>query len=428
MSTFAGLAPEVFVTISGSSNIGSEILSFEWKSFVNGGYIVRAKVHDPYLRLIRKLLKENNFLKEARQKPTTVKFKLSYTDRPEETQERIAFISDIDVYGFASDANFEFIAVDPPSWFLNAGNGNGKVYVGNLTKVIKQVIADYTPSNAETSITAEVSETLDDKQGRWAMMRQDPKTFIQSMLDWSASLTEKKTHWIVASVDRKIIIKQQHEFPGKHLANYGGSFQRRHNDIVDFNLVANVFTTAIQSRLVTQGISTVSGKFLDKETEQNRTEVGDENTPNKINTDIDSAKGFTKPRDKLSTSIMAIPEFSGGELGLKYEEYIDGRARNLFLSMLPMVMRTRITVRGDFRFDDSSKLGTSTIQINWDDHDGEPFFMSGRWLVYGFHHKVTRGLDDLSVMEMGGPALGSTGWVTDLYLYRIDHDAVAQPR
>lgn len=412
MSVNIGVAPKIIITIAGGENIGEHIVAFEWKSFINGGYIIRAKVHDAYLRIVRTLTKENNFLKDARRGPTEVKWKMKWADRPdsEYTLERTAFISDIDIYGSANYGGFDFVAVDPPSWWLNAGNGNGKVYEGKVSDVIKQVVREYS-----SGITISVSETKDHPKGAWCMMRQDPKTFIQSLLDWSCSLTNNRTNWLVASVDNKLFIKEQYDLlsSSQLLANYHGSFMTNKNDIVDFNLISNVFMTTIQSKLTTQGISAVSGKYFDKETDKPHSEVTDENTNKKINTSIDQSLGYKKPSSDWSTSIMSIPEFNGGELGLKYDDYIDGRARNLYLSMLPMVMRCMITVPGDFRYHDSSKLGASRVSISWDDSDGEQFFLSGRWLIYGFHHRMARGNGD------------DTSWFTDLYLYRIDYDASA---
>ena len=74
-----------------------------------------------------------------------------------------------------------------------------------------------------------------------------------------------------------------------------------------------------------------------------------------------------------------------------------------------MVMRLRISINGDKQFDDPTKLGVSTLNINWKDSDDEDFFLAGRWIVYGFHHKVTR-----------------KRWKIDLYLYRIDYNANAK--
>jgi hypothetical protein len=403
-------APKVTLKIAGGREIGVQrMIAFEWKAFVNHGYVVRGKVIDPYFRVLKEVAVSQQYLSQARQAPTEIKFKIAWDGDPElETEERTAYISDLDQYGKGEQAQFEFVAVDPASWMLNAGDGNGKVYKGNITKVIKDVVSDYA-----ANINVQVTETEDDKNGLWPMMRQDPKSFIQSMLDWSANLNPQKTHWLTVSKDFDLHIKEQADLLANktHFGHYNLSFDnKRINDVQHYTLLTNNFLSVFQNSVITQGISTISGKFIDKKTDNEKVEIRDENTGNKINARIDSKKGFSKPQCKWATSINAIPEHSAGEIGVKYEDYVGGRARNLYLNMLPMVMRVRIGIDGDKKFDDPTKLGVSTININWKDEDNEDYFLSGRWIVYGFHHKVTR-----------------KRWVTDLYLYRIDHNANARP-
>ena len=40
--------PMIELSIADGGDIGFNIEKFEWASFVNGGYIVRGRVHDPY--------------------------------------------------------------------------------------------------------------------------------------------------------------------------------------------------------------------------------------------------------------------------------------------------------------------------------------------------------------------------------------------
>jgi len=44
----------------------------------------------------------------------------------------------------------------------------------------------------------------------------------------------------------------------------------------------------------------------------------------------------------------------------------------------------------------------------WRDADNSPYFLDGDWLVYGFHHIVTRG-----------------HWYTDVFCARLDYDSSA---
>jgi hypothetical protein len=78
--------------------------------------------------------------------------------------------------------------------------------------------------------------------------------------------------------------------------------------------------------------------------------------------------------------------------------------------MLNMVMRIKLRVTGEPNKDlaNSHNLGTSYLKIAWRDADNEPYFLDDLWLVYGFHHLLTR-----------------DNWVTDIYCARLDYDANA---
>jgi hypothetical protein len=244
------------------------------------------------------------------------------------------------------------------------------------------------------------------------MMRQDPKTFIRSLLDWSSSVTPKKTHWIVASVDEKIVIKEQAALTpndlGVYHVNRNGTTGK---DAIDYELLADNFISPLQTKLITSGISAISGEYLDKisDADEQKVFVKDETTPNKVNVDITPTQGFKKPDKKWATSIISIPEHNAGDLGIPYSKYIDGRARGLYLNMLNLVMRMRIRVTGEYALDDSDKLGVSKCTLSWKDLEGEPYFLSGKWLIYGFHHIMTTSM-----------------WTTDIYLARLDYDATAK--
>jgi hypothetical protein len=183
-------------------------------------------------------------------------------------------------------------------------------------------------------------------------------------------------------------------------------------DIKKIEILTNNVISVFQTKLVTQGISAISGQFIDKVTQKQKVSVEDENTQAKLNTNIGSDRGFKKPGSDTdwATSVRMVPEFSAGDLGVAYADYIDGKARTMFMDMLNMVMRLKVRINGDYRFDDSSILGASTLTLAWKDHvDETPYFLSGKWIIYGFHHVVTR-----------------VTWVTDLYLYRIDWDSAAK--
>ena len=97
------------IRIAGGEEIGrKQLKSFEWKSFINGGYVIRAKIIDPDLRYFRDHLKIKDFLRDARRIPTEVRFKMLYPGASE-TEERIAYITDLDIYGSAQNAAFDFL-------------------------------------------------------------------------------------------------------------------------------------------------------------------------------------------------------------------------------------------------------------------------------------------------------------------------------
>lgn len=415
-----------FVEIKiGGKFIGRDAVdSFEWKSFLNGGYEIRVNVTDLGHRLLNDIrLWDDTYLRAARKDPLIVEFRMGYPGGARfETcngKFKTAIVSDLTIYGDPMLGSIEFIAIDPPSWYLNAGKGDGKVFTGNISKVIEDVVRQSTGGK----IRAKVSNTKDDPNGKWGMHRQDPKTFIMSLLDWSSGvLNNSESGWMIGVDDETIYVEDQKDFlqRRKHLADYNGSVgTKRRNDIMEYSVLNNTLITAYQTRLITQGISAVSGKFLDKQTEPDKTEIRDENTTQKLNAKVDKTMSYDKPRGEYSTSIIANPELSGGEVGLKYEDWIGGRPQQLYLSMLPMVMRCRFTVRGDYRFFDNNNLGVSTIKLTWKDigsigPDGIPkdYFLHGHWIVYGFHHRMALGKQPR--------------WWTDVYAYRIDWDAEAQ--
>ena len=409
-----GHGPILQLTVAGVEDVADEFHRFEWKSFTNGGYIIRAKIDDPYWNILREMAQ--SYLRDGRQNPTPIEWVISWPNG-NKTDKRQAFLTDLDTRGIHAGGTLEFIAVDPPSFCLNAGNVDGSVYEGNIKEVIEQVVQRYAPG-----ISIQVSETDDYNRNKWWMMRQDPKTFIMSLLEWSASITQKKTNWIVASKDTELIIKEQAELKGEDFGIFSVNVDSPGiEDIRDFQFLGDNFLTAFQTKLLTHGISSVSEKYLDKITDEDEEfiHVKDENTSDKKNTQFGQDRGFKKPKDILNfdegfsssggTAVMAVPEFNAGDIGIVYEDWIDGRARTQFLNMLKMVMRLKLRLNGDPEFDDSTKLGVSTCTVQWFDADGANFFLSGRWLIYGWHHVVTR-----------------KDWYTDLYLARLDFDANAQ--
>jgi hypothetical protein len=423
--------PKVSISINGGQELGGWFNKFEWKAMVNGGYIVRCKLLDVD-NIILQDIATNYYLQKGCNEPVKVVFEISHPGVVGEnstTGKYLAYLTDLDARGTNKSSSLEFVAVDPPSFWLNAGAASGKVYTGSVKTVIKQVLDEWFagPDKGEVK----VSDTVDSEQNKWWMMRQDPKTFIRSLLDWSAKLTKKQTNWIVSSDGavsdgNSIHIEEQAakevKFVGVFSMNVntpGG------NDVVNFEYMGDTFISPFQKAIITQGISSVSEKYFDRTTDTLHT--GDdkecivhahwENTPNKYNVVLSDKQAHHKPSnadinssvdDKKwiwSTSAWMVPEHNAMDVGKKYAEYIDGRARGMYLDMLPLVMRIKFRCFGIAvpNLNCAHNLGVSWLTMKWMQVAPkiQPYFLSGDWMIYGYHHIITRG-----------------HWFTDIYCHR----------
>lgn len=399
-------------------DLGRYFTDFEFKSMMNGGYIIRATLYDAHFNLQSELIREGYF-KKSRTSPVYVKFQIlwnkesTYPESATKVQEAILVAMEAD--GTASDkANITFVAIDPPSYYLNIGDAAGTVFKGRVDQVIDQIVKKYAPN-----IKLEISKTTDSDNNKWWMMRQDPMSFIRSFLDWSSSITQNKTQWIIAADGKDLIIREQSLWPSKMRGYYSVLTEER-STIKDWELLADNALSLVQSKLLSQGVSSISGSYYDRITdkEENKLFVKDKTTSKKKTVKTDQDRSFTKPVDGTSpsvgwSSITSIPEiYSAGELGLKYDDYIDGRARGMFLNLTNSLLRVKFEVMGHGEFSSGMGLGTDTIYIRWREGSGSTdenhkyWWMTGSWLIYGFHHRVTR-----------------SQWMTDLYCARHDYDA-----
>lgn len=405
---------DLYFDVGGGDSIdcGQICVRFQFKAMMNGGYVIMGRLIDSHFNIIKRLLIEQEYFKKARSQIFRCQFRLKWRGTEDnQTYLQSAHIIALQATGGSADAaEIEFIGVDPPSWYLNAGDASGAAYKGSVSDVIAQVVSEYAPN-----VTLEHSETDDSKDNRWWMMGMDPKSFIQSLLDWSCALTKNKTQWIVAMDDTYMQIMAQDEMPSENVAFYtGANMGKRAGDIREWELVADNALSIVNAKLVTQGVSTVSGQWLDMDTEPDKCVVKDSNTDKKYKASTSSKKSFTKPPDGGPpdigfTAITSVPEVgSAGDIGKKYSDYIDGRPRAMFLNMANMVMRCRFRVIGHGVYYGGIGLGVNTITVQWMDADGVPFFLSGNWIVYGFDHIYLEG-----------------EWTTDVYCARLDYDAAA---
>jgi len=394
----------------------------EFKSMVNGGYIVRGQLGDNKLNLLSLLIK-NGYLEKSRSQVLPIKFQLKASAKGEPpqtaTKEQRAIVLSLNSYGGpAEHAYLEFVAIDPASWYLNAGDASGKSYKGKVSSVIRQVVEEYAPG-----INLEISDTIDNDENRFWMMRQDPKTFISSLTDWSSSVTRNKTHWLLGMDGNDLIIKEQAELNSKQRAFYR-FWKGKGDTVLSWDMLADNALSIIETKLVTQGLSAIAGQYLDIVTDEKERKVfaKDMTTTSKKVAKTTKKESFTKPDDSVGagpqkigwSTVSGLPEiYSAGDIGLPYDEYIDGRPRGIWLNLINNVMRLKLTVRGHGEWSESTGLGVDTVYLKWltepDEEGNQLYFYNGNWLVYGFHHVITRG-----------------GWKTDLYLARYDFDSLAK--
>jgi hypothetical protein len=411
----------ISLTIGSGSDIGSQVQDILWSSYVNRGYRVKAVVRDPYFNLLKAITQNGDeskikYLKEGRKKIVPIKFK--YKMGEGETDEHVAYLTDMHSTGEGADGRIIFIGIDPLSFLLNRGNASGKSYEGSVSEVIKKVVEEYGNQPRGPGVTVAVSKTIDNKKNRWFMHRQDPKTFIRSLLDWSSSVTNKKSRWIVSSgwdpdnSRPKINIKEEADLEPLDIGIYVVSNNSEDpRDVRTWYLNMNNFTASFQASMATGGISAISGRYIDKIAIDDKADVSDKTTGNKVNVSVGSDRAFTKPGDvDWGTFIMSVPESNGGAVGVKYEDYIDGRARQKFMNLLGVSMNLMIETIGDPILQNSERLGVTTCTLQWSDLDREFYFMHGKWIVNGFEHHYDQ----------------VENWRTKIYMYRIDHDANAK--
>lgn len=405
-------------------DIGKYMSKLEFKGMANGGYIIKGKFIDPNFNQLNQLI-DSGYFKLTRTRPVKIRFQIRWGPKPETsfpetaTKEQVAYLLSLKANGEGSADNgmLEFVAMDPPSWFLNMGDGSGKVYNGKVSDAIKKVVEEYAPG-----VTLDIGRTIDSPKGKWWMMRQDPKTFISSLFDWSSSVTRKKTQWVFEPEGFDLTIKEQAELSSTQRAYYRFLEQSSHDTIRNWEFLADNALSVVQTKLITQGISAVSGQYLDRITDKAEqvVYVKDSRTPNKQIARIQEDQGFTKPPETKPqqvgwSSIATIPEvYSAGDMGIPYDQYIDGRPRAMWLNLVNALMRVKVECIGHGEWSGCKGLGIDTAFIKWSSGQGSNFdkpywWMTGNWIVYGFHHRVNRGF-----------------WFTDLYLARFDHDAIAK--
>lgn len=437
----------VFLVIEDSEsgeefNFGPYVTKIRWTAFINNGYTMVARMDDVNARSMSKLM-EIGILRKARKDRFVVRFAMGWHKgwhnsphaKQHWTDDRIGILSRIDAPRVDRQKSVvEIEVIDPASWYLNRGDAEGTAWkgkIGGTDGVISQIIKTYATKGSEKSPNSpvekvDVSDTIDNDQNIWYMMRLDPKTFILTLMEWSSQLTVDQTPWIVQSQDDFINIKEMSKLKPPKDHN-GDEFVNRpievntdhlgRSEVVTngITVLNNSLLTIMQTRLFTAGISSVTGKYVDEKTDRDSVQTYDVNTSKKWNVDIENDRGFAKPAedDDWSTFIKSTPEHNNGDVGVLYWNYISGRPRDYFMKLLYTVMRLKVKIYGDPNFDRVDIFGPSSVFLKMSSLDsektGEPFYLSGPWMVYGFDH-----------------ILSEKKWETNLYLSRLDYDSLSK--
>lgn len=427
-----GNQTEVVFQIEGA-DIGLHSDQFEYKSMLNGGQLFRGIFVDPYQTILDTgALDQKYFDKSRSEAPLKAKFKFAWgTEQggPKYTEEQEMYVVSMEPYDTTrQDPKIEIVGVDKASYNLSGGGASGEVFEGKVKKVLEDIVKKY-----GRGTTAEVkSDTQDDDNNQWWMYRLDPQTLIKTILEWSSKITKKKVEWFVYpdNINDKLIIVQQSDVESIARAtyNYRGfpTDPSTHGDIIEHQMFSDNILQMYRHNVITSGLSAVSGAYYDKIIDENKKEivhVGDKQTKNKYKAKVGGSRAFKRPNpDKKPpkdfvgwTHMPAIPEHSAGELGIRYDKYMDGYARNQYLRLNPHLMRCRFRIQGHYIWSGSEGLGVDTIKIISKSRaaDGnypmDPFYLHDNWIVYGYHHHVL-----------------PEAWYTDLYCSKIDRDASAR--
>jgi len=430
--TFLYLHSPFLGSVPGNSNVGKLCKRFEYKAMLNGGETISCSLEDSFFTMLNDAVSgfgdgdgesSSDYFQDSRTNgPMPVSFKLSWLGdtklvTPEVTHALVGFHP---VNNGESSTVIRLIAIDHASWFLSGGDAGGHSYEGNVELVIKQVIEKYGRGILEVDFK---SKTSDSVKNRWWQYRLDPKSFIMSMLEWTSPFTVGKTKWIVYPDDEngkhRITITDQSNVQSLHRANYHwkgyGNKDLGVGDIIEWEAIGDNALQMIQHKVVASGISAVSGIYYDRS--NINAVVDDDRTPNKLRPSMRHNGSYTRPNPDLDpldksvgfTAIPAIPEMSAGDVGMNYDQYVDGTARNLYMSLNESLFRIRLRVTGHYIWVGSEGLGVDTIGIMINTAGGQPYFLKGNWVVYGYHHVLT-----------------TSNWYTDLYCYRLDWNATAR--
>jgi hypothetical protein len=398
----------IYFKIDDGQDIGYFCTNFEWVSFINSGYRITATFFDAAedtlgKTTIDKLLEKGRNSKDG----LDIEFKIYQDHYKKEgkhgdveykatTLRKAKIISlDNNISGSLTHSILEIVAIDPTSWYLNKGICSGGAFQGNISSVIKQIVNKYSPKSE-----VKISPTKDSNKNWWWEMRLDPKTLIASLLEWASITTNTETPLIVQSEDYSFICKEWAELkpPNKLVGkNFYVTSKKAYRTEVDnsatIQIISNNLLTPVATRLYTGAISATTGLYICKDAElpPSNKYVNDTLTPKKLVIDnLESNRSYKKPEDdsEESTLIEPIPEHNNGDVGMKYQDYSIGRARDWFIKLIYSVLRVKITITpGDTDFDSVTGCGAAKIKLKAITmEEDKPYYIDGNWLLYGFRH------------------------------------------
>jgi len=390
---------------------------FEYSAMLNRGEMVRIRLSDMRFIEMNPLFGKQYFKYSKRYAPLEIESQVGWmnNDKLWIRKQQHALVS-VTPHGESDNtAWIEFVGVDYPTYWLSAGDAGGGAYEGNVKEAIEQVVIDY---GADVTLDFR-GRTTDSKFNKWYQYRLPPMALIDSMLEWSCTVNEKETRWFKYPDGKKLIIQEQARVDSLHRSTYeyrgygGGPYGQ--GDIQEWEMLGDNAIQMVGDKILSGGMSAVSGVYYDQVDYEQDVGVDDVGTPNKYNPSNTVKTSYARTTDSPQpegtygvgwSHVHPIPEHSAGDLGLKYDQYIDGRARRLYLGLNDLTMRCRFTVTGHYIWSGSEGLGADTINVIMLTDDNDQQFLHGNWIVYGFDH-----------------AADEDGWTTDLYCSKIDYDA-----
>ena len=405
-----------------TTSFDSNVLKIEYTAMINGGELVIAEILDPMFSKFDQIMGKDYFesSRDDSYAPVEMATDLHWIGgdlaiKPPVTHAVVSMWPS----GVGNKAVISIMAVDYASYYLNGGDAGGYCYTGSVQDVIKQIVQKY--SRKVIQLTMD-TKTKDSKYNKWWQYRLDPKTLIISLLEWSTPLTQHKSRWLLYPEDKKLRIVEQGEMDHLHRADYmwrgyGGDIKGS-GDILEWEFVGDNALQMYENQIVTGGISAVSGAYYDPsqyKKNKEKTFVGDQNTSDKKIADVPKDQSYSRPNPDadphdgaVGWSFMPpIPEHSAGDVGMRYDQYVDGRARGMYLALTTTLLRSRFKVYGHHIWGCSEGLGIDTIGIKITiPESGMPYFFDGNWMIYGFKHTAV-----------------PDSWTTDLYASRFDADS-----